>query len=62
MIDDTGDAYLPFISLDTLYGAEQVFLDRTDDGTSEVISAGDTNGFPFGASTQTQLYVSYKCA
>ena len=56
--DDMGDVYLPFISLDTLYGVDQVFLERQDDGTSQEISIGNTNGFPFGASNQTRLYVS----
>lgn len=49
--------YLPFLSLDAIYGAEQVFLDREDDGTSDAIDAG-IDGFPFGDSVQTQVYVS----
>ena len=52
--------YLPFLSLDAIYGAEQVFLDRENDGTSEAIDAGGIEGFPFGDSVQTQLYVSKK--
>lgn len=33
-----------------------MFLDRTDDGTSGSISVGG-DGFPFGGSVQTELYV-----
>lgn len=55
--DDTGDVYLPFLSLGTLYGSDQMFLDRDDDGSSDAISAGGNDGFPFGGSVQTQFYV-----
>ena len=55
--DDIGDVYLPFLLLDTLYEAEQMFLDRLDDGSSDAISVGESDGFPFGGSVQTQLYV-----
>ena len=54
-LDDTGDVYLPFLSLDALYGVDQMFLDSEDDGESDSISV---QGFPFGTSTQTQVYVS----
>lgn len=56
LADVVGDIYLPFLSLDALYGADQVFLDRTDDGSSESIDVGE-DGFPFGDSVQTELYV-----
>ena len=55
--DDTGDVYLPFLSLDAIYGVEQVFLSRFDDGVSGVIDVGGTSGFPFGGTVQAQLYV-----
>ena len=54
-LDDTGDVYLPFLSLDALYGVDQMFLDSEDDGESDSISV---QGFPFGTSTRTQVYVS----
>ena len=53
--DDTGDVYLPFLSLDAIYGVDQVVLDQEDDDVSDTITV---SGFPFGSSTQTQLYVS----
>lgn len=56
-IDDTGDVYLPFITLDAVYGVNQIFLAESDDGTSDAIPLGANNAYPFGGSVQTQLYV-----
>ena len=36
-----------------------MFLDRTDDGSSGSIDVG-ADGFPFGNSSQTELYVCDK--
>lgn len=43
--------------MDALYGVNQVFLPESDDGVSGALSAGGSDGFPFGGSVQTQLYV-----
>ena len=50
------DVYFPFIQLDTVYGASQVFAEESDDGTTGPIPIDLT--FPFGDSAQSQFYVS----
>ena len=62
LTEDTGDIYLPFITMDALYGVSQVFLPESDDGVSGALSAGGSDGFPFGGSVQTQLYVCVQSA
>ena len=50
-------AYLPFIPLGITYGAEEIFLPESDEGTSDAI--GIPVGFPFGESTQETFYVIF---
>ena len=51
--------YLPFLTLGNTTGVSRVFLPtlgNLDEGASSAISI--TNGFPFGDSIRTSVYVS----